>query len=143
MLSLVVIAAFVGFVKAVLMFLFILTALLLITIVLLQEGKGGGLAGAFGGAGAETFGVQTGGVNKFTAWVAATFMVLAVAYATIKPDEEATAPSAGVGTIDDGGAGGAGAGNADDGSEDADSESGDAGGGSDKTGSGSGGADDE
>ena len=138
MLSLVVIAAFVHFVKAVMMFLFILSALLLITIVLLQEGKGGGLAGAFGGAGAETFGVQTGGVNKFTAWVAATFMILAVAFAAIKEEEEARAPSEGRSTIDDGGAG-----NADDGSDDADSESGDAGSGSDKTGSGSGGADDE
>ena len=108
MLSLVLIAAFAHFVKAVLMFLFILTSLLLITIVLLQEGKGGGLAGAFGGVGAETFGVQTGGVNKFTAWVAVTFMVLAVAYATIKPDEEAPAPSENRGTVD-AGAGNAGA----------------------------------
>ena len=109
MLSLVVIAAFVQFVKAVMMFLFILSALLLITIVLLQEGKGGGLAGAFGGVGAETFGVQTGGVNKFTAWVAATFMILAVTYATIKPEEEAPAPSENRGTVDngDGGAGNA------------------------------------
>ncbi len=105
MLSLVVIAAFVNFVKAVLMFLFILSSVLLITIVLLQEGKGGGLAGAFGGVGAETFGVQTGGVNKFTAWVAATFMILAVTYATIKPEEEAPAPSESRGTIDDGGGG--------------------------------------
>ncbi len=46
MLSLVVIAAFVGFVKAVLMFLFILSAVLLITIVLLQEGRGGPIIGA-------------------------------------------------------------------------------------------------
>ncbi len=102
MLSLVVIAAFAHFIKAVLMFLFILTALLLITIVLLQEGKGGGLAGAFGGVGAETFGVQTGGGNKFTAWVAATFMIRAVAYATIKPEEEAPAPSESRGTIEPG-----------------------------------------
>ena len=45
----------------------LLYVFLLITIILLQEGKGGGLGGAFGGAGAETFGVQSGGVNRFTA----------------------------------------------------------------------------
>jgi len=46
--------------------LFSLSGLLLIVIVLLQEGKGGGLGDAFGGAGAETFGVRAGGVNKVT-----------------------------------------------------------------------------
>ena len=46
--------------------LFFLSALLLILVVLVQEGKGGGLGGALGGAGAETFGVRAGGVNKVT-----------------------------------------------------------------------------
>ena len=55
-------------------FVFFASALLLILIILLQEGKGGGLGDAFGGAGAETFGPRAGGINRFTfglfgAWV--------------------------------------------------------------------------
>ncbi len=46
--------------------LFFLSGLVLILIVLLQEGKGGGLSDAFGTAGTETFGVRAGGVNRFT-----------------------------------------------------------------------------
>ena len=94
MLSIALFAALMPFIKGVIMFLFVLVALVLIAIVLLQEGKGGGLAGAFGGAGAETFGVQSGGVNKFTAYIAVAFMLLAITYATIKPDLEEVAPSA-------------------------------------------------
>ena len=86
--SLLVIASFVSFLKAAIMFVFIVTAVLLIAIILLQEGKGGGLASAFGGAGAETFGVQTGGVNKLTGWIAGIFMFLAVLYAAIKPGDD-------------------------------------------------------
>lgn len=80
-------ATFGGFVKGVLMLVFILSALLLMLVVLLQEPKGGGLSSAFGGAGAETFGVQTGSVNKFTAYVAAVFMGVAVLYAAWQPDD--------------------------------------------------------
>ncbi|MFQ5843504.1 MAG: preprotein translocase subunit SecG [Planctomycetota bacterium] len=86
MLTTVSLFAFVGFLKSVLLFLFVVTALLLIVVVLLQEGKGGGLAGAFGGAGAETFGVQTGSVNRFTATVAGAFVVIAILFAAIKPE---------------------------------------------------------
>ena len=46
--------------------IFFIAATLLILVILLQEGKGGGLSEAFGGAGAETFGVRAGGINKFT-----------------------------------------------------------------------------
>jgi len=45
---------------------FFLSALMLITVILLQEPKGGGLSEAFGGAGAETFGPRAGGINRFT-----------------------------------------------------------------------------
>jgi protein translocase SecG subunit len=58
--------------------LFFVSALLLTIIVLLQESKGGGLAEAFGGAGAETFGVKTTGVSKFTFLLAAVFCVSAL-----------------------------------------------------------------
>jgi len=58
--------------------LFFLSACLLIFIILLQEPKGGGLAEAFGGMGAETFGVKSAGVNRFTLIVAAVFLLSAV-----------------------------------------------------------------
>jgi preprotein translocase subunit SecG len=83
--------SFAGFMKGVLMFVCIASALLLTLVVLLQEPKGGGLSSAFGGAGAETFGVQTGSVNKFTAWVAGIFMGSALFYAAI--DTGAEGPS--------------------------------------------------
>lgn len=53
--------------------LFFVSAVLLIIVVLLQEAKGGGLAEAFGGMGAETFGVKSGGINRFTFTLAAIF----------------------------------------------------------------------
>ena len=53
--------------------LFFLSAVLLTVVILLQESKGGGLAEAFGGTGAETFGVKTGGISRFTFLVAAIF----------------------------------------------------------------------
>jgi preprotein translocase subunit SecG len=53
--------------------LFFVSAVLLVIVVLLQESKGGGLAEAFGGAGAETFGVKAGGINRFTFLLAAIF----------------------------------------------------------------------
>lgn len=58
--------------------LFFASAVLLTIIVLLQESKGGGLAEAFGGTGAETFGVKSGGINRFTFVLAAVFCGSAV-----------------------------------------------------------------
>lgn len=58
--------------------LFFLSAVLLTVVILLQESKGGGLAEAFGGVGAETFGVKTGGINRFTFLLAAIFCASAV-----------------------------------------------------------------
>ena len=89
-------------IRGAVMVLFIISAILVILVILAQEGKGGGLAGAFGGAGAETFGVKAGTVNKFTAWLAAAFLGLALLHAglgsltkdaTAAPDtEEFTVP---------------------------------------------------
>ncbi|MBK8975544.1 MAG: preprotein translocase subunit SecG [Planctomycetes bacterium] len=67
-----------GFVRILLWVVFFATALLLAVLILLQEGKGGGLAEAFGGAGAETFGVKSGGVNKVTFVLAGVYMASAV-----------------------------------------------------------------
>ena len=64
--------------------LFFVVAFVLMVIILLQEGKGGGLAGAFGGAGAETFGVKAGTVNKLTAWIATAFLGLALVHAGLE-----------------------------------------------------------
>ena len=58
--------------------LFFLSACLLVFIILLQEPKGGGLAEAFGGMGAETFGVKSTGVNRVTLTLAAIFLGSAV-----------------------------------------------------------------
>ena len=81
-----------GILKGFIFVAFVFVSLLLILVVLLQEPKGGGLSGAFGGVGAETFGVQTGGVNRFTSYLAAFFLGLAIMYAAIR-EEAPPAPS--------------------------------------------------
>ena len=67
-----------GAVSTIVLILFVVVTLLLSLVILLQEGKGGGLAGAFGGAGADAFGVKAGTVNKFTSWLGALFLGLAL-----------------------------------------------------------------
>jgi protein translocase SecG subunit len=57
---------------------FFVSAVLLTVLVLLQESKGGGLAEAFGGTGAETFGVKSGGINRVTFVLAALFCGAAI-----------------------------------------------------------------
>lgn len=64
--------------------LFVLSALLLIVVILIQEGRGGGLGDAFGGAGQQTFGVGTRGITRFTSWVGAVFLASAVAITYIE-----------------------------------------------------------
>lgn len=67
--------------------LFVLSALLLISVVLIQEGKGGGLGDAFGGAGQQTFGVGAKGITRFTSYVAVAFVVLAVAITLVEKEQ--------------------------------------------------------
>ena len=67
-----------GLITTLLYVIFFLSSLLLLVVILLQEPKGGGLAEAFGGFGAETFGVRERGINKFTATVAGVFLASAV-----------------------------------------------------------------
>ena len=78
----------------VLYLLFALVSLLLVVVILIQEGKGGGLGDAFGGAGQQTFGVGTSGITRFTSWVGAIFLGLAVAITLLEK-------SASRGLIDD------------------------------------------
>ncbi len=101
-------------------FVFVVSSILLIAIVLLQEGKGGGLAEAFGGVGAETFGVKSGGINKATATIAAVFLATALAISFIGKTSLDTGifpPGGGgseiTGTDGDGGSGDGGAGDGD------------------------------
>lgn len=60
-------------------FVFAFCAILVCIVVLIQEGKGGGLGGAFGGAGQQTFGVGTRGITRFTAGVVIVMMLSALA----------------------------------------------------------------
>ena len=69
--------------KTILHVLFALNAIFLIGLVLMQEGKGGGLGNAFGGAGGEAFGHGVGSINRFTAFVAGSLMIIALALALI------------------------------------------------------------
>lgn len=80
-------------IRGTIMVIFIVVSFLVILVVLAQEGKGGGLAGAFGGAGADAFGVKAGTVNKFTAWLAGLFLGLALLHAGLS--SESTAPTTG------------------------------------------------
>ncbi len=65
-------------IKILLWLTFFASSLFMVIIVLLQEPKGGGLAEAFGGMGAQTFGVKSGGINRVTFTVFAVFLVSAV-----------------------------------------------------------------
>ncbi len=80
-------AAVMDVIQGAVMVLFTISSFLVILVVLAQEGKGGGLAGAFGGAGSETFGVKAGTVNMFTAWLAAAFLGLALLHAGLSTAE--------------------------------------------------------
>ncbi len=57
---------------------FIVSAIVLCIVVLLQEGRGGGLTDALGSAGQQTFGVAASGIHKFTGYTAAFFIVSAL-----------------------------------------------------------------
>lgn len=57
---------------------FVLSAIVLVVVILLQEGKGGGLTGALGTEGQQTFGVGTKGINQFTGWTCAVFLAAAL-----------------------------------------------------------------
>ncbi|MCP5020725.1 MAG: preprotein translocase subunit SecG [bacterium] len=59
--------------------LFVFSAIVLVVVILLQEGKGGGFGDALGVAGQQTFGVKASGIHKFTGTVAVIFFVCAVA----------------------------------------------------------------
>ena len=65
--------AAVPFVMKIVMAFWVLAALILVLIVLIQKGKGGGLSSAFGGIGSSLLGTKTG---DFLTWV--TICIVAV-----------------------------------------------------------------
>jgi preprotein translocase subunit SecG len=73
-----------GILITILYVLFAIDAVLLIAIVLLQEGKGGGLGAAFGGAGGEIFGHGVGGINKATGILAGVLFLIAIGIALLE-----------------------------------------------------------
>ena len=70
----------VGFLIGLANVLMVITSLFLICLVLIQRGKGGGLAGAFGGAGGSSaFGTKAGDVfTRVTIYVAIVWFILAM-----------------------------------------------------------------
>ena len=70
--------------------LFVLSAIVLIVVILLQEGKGGGLTDALGTSGQATFGVGASGINRFTGATAAVFLVSAVAIHMLNRQESSS-----------------------------------------------------
>lgn len=58
--------------------LFVLAAMVLIVVILLQEGRGGGFGEALGTHGRETFGAGNRGINTFTAITAGVFLASAL-----------------------------------------------------------------
>lgn len=69
------------YVHIVLNVVFVIVCLMLIAVVLIQEGKGGGFGNAFGGMGGEVFGHGATGVNKLTSWLAGIMIVIAMVLA--------------------------------------------------------------
>ncbi|MFC1595498.1 preprotein translocase subunit SecG [Gemmatimonadota bacterium] len=83
---------------SILMFLFVLDAALLMVVVLLQDSKGQGLGGAFGGGGGQLGTAIFGGrgaadfLGKATTWLGTGFLVLAIVI-TLHKQERTTAAS--------------------------------------------------
>ena len=76
--------------ETIFMVFFLLTAVLLVLLVLIQRGRGSGLAGAFGGPGGHSaFGTKTADVlMKITAVLGAVFFLLAIVTAWFMRPEE-------------------------------------------------------
>lgn len=73
-------------IESILWIIFTLICILVSGVILLQEGKGGGLGEAFGGAGQQTFGVKAQGIAKFTGLMAGLLVVLALTISVIRSD---------------------------------------------------------
>jgi len=68
-------------IRLILMIIFIVCCVCMIGVILMQRGRGGGLAGAFGaGGGSDTLlgGLQSKELVRATIWLACLFMIIAV-----------------------------------------------------------------
>lgn len=78
-----------GFLGIVLLVIFVLTALLLIGLVMIQDDQGEGLGGIFGGSGGASMGSRSGNIlTKTTSIVGAVFLVTAFGLAWINKTPE-------------------------------------------------------
>jgi len=77
-------------IEGILWVLFTLLCIVTCAVILLQDAKSGGLAEAFGGAGAQTFGVKAEGIVKFTGYMAAGLVVLALIITKIRSEGTVT-----------------------------------------------------
>ncbi|NOT32223.1 MAG: preprotein translocase subunit SecG [Planctomycetes bacterium] len=69
---------------------FVISAIVLIVVILLQEGRGGGFGQALGEHGQQTFGVGAKGINRFTFYTAAFFLGSAVTLHYINRSESSS-----------------------------------------------------
>lgn len=76
-------------IESILWIFFVLACLLTCGIVLLQEGKGGGLGEAFGGAGQQMVGVKAEGITKLTGYLAVAVVVLAIVITKMRTADSA------------------------------------------------------
>lgn len=81
-----------SFLEPILWILFVAACLIISIVILLQEGKGGGLGEAFGGVGQQAFGVKAQGIQKFTGWVAFGVVVLAILITLVRSESTLDLP---------------------------------------------------
>lgn len=80
-----------GIINVVLIVIFVLSALITVLIVLIQDDQGEGIGGMFGGGSSTPFGSRSGNVlTRFTTIVAAVFICGAFALAWINKGSEAS-----------------------------------------------------
>jgi len=79
---------------------FVLSAIALIVLILLQEGRGGGFGQALGEHGQQTFGVGAKGINTVTMWAAVVFLGTALLLHRLNRGEGSSSVMDGATTID-------------------------------------------
>lgn len=67
---------------------FVVICFVLIGLILIQKGRGGGLTGAFGGGGSETWlgGLQSKEIVRWTTWLAVAFFALTILRDLVPPN---------------------------------------------------------